>query len=237
MVTLLSPLQVCSTLQVYGDGSIQLLNPPVDRPTFWRVKHDIEMGSVWRRGLPEVHPLFANHHSEFQAWAQKVSFGLNPWFTPELWTKAYDYEYWMTNHQGFGDGTDPRANFITGENLTKELPRVEALVCGGSMIEGVRVGDWVKVKGLHFNTPVTLEYLKLHPQYWVRAVYAGGTGQPFRMLGDKYDGPAFIHPLIVNQDYDCFIQYYKLQEASRPDLPVSSVRGGCSSVPAGQGYL
>jgi hypothetical protein len=181
--------------------------------TRWRVLHDVEIGKIWRAGLPEVHPLYPNHHSPFQEWAQFGSYGLNPWFTRERWTDVYHYRYWIANNQGFGMDTDPRANFVLPKDITKELPRVEALVTGGSMIEGERNGDWVRVRGLHFNTPVTLEYLQANPQYWIRGVYAGGTGQPFRMLGDKYDGPAFIHPLIVNQDKgDLFIEAYKLQE-------------------------
>lgn len=187
---------------------------------FWRVKHDIEIGKIWRVGMPEVHPLYPNHHSPFQKWAQLVSYGLNPWFTKSRWRDAYHFKYWMTNNQGYGMDNDPRADFVNMRDVTEELPRVEALVCGGSMIEGERLGDWVKVKGLHYGTPVTLEYLQAHPQYHIRGVYAGGTGQPFRMLGDKYNGPAFIHPLIINSGKgDLHIEAYKLQEWTNPEPP------------------
>jgi len=172
--------------------------------------------------MPEVHPLYPNHHSPFQKWAQLASFGLNPWFssTKDRWTDMYHYRYAFANNQGFGIPNDPRANFVTGEDLTEELPRVEALVCGGSMIEGTRNGDWVKVKGLHYNNSVSLEYLQANPQFWIRGVYAGGTGQPFRMLGDKYTGPAFIHPLIVNDNKgDLLIEAYKLQRWLSPEPP------------------
>jgi hypothetical protein len=187
---------------------------------FWRVKHDIEIGKIWRAGLPEVHPLYPNHHSPFQEWAQLVSFGLNPWFTPKRWTDSYHWKFWMTNNQGFGMDNDPRANFVLGEDENEELPRVEALLSGGSMVEGTRNGDWIKIKGLHYNSPVTLDYLEANPQFWIRGVYASGTGQPFRMLGDKYSGPAFIHPLIVNDNKgDLFIEAYKLQRWLSPEPP------------------
>jgi hypothetical protein len=195
-------------------------------PRLWRVKHDAELPKgIWRIGMPEVHPLIDQHHSEFQKWAQLVSFGLNPWFASmkDRWTDMYHYRYAFANNQGYGMDGDPRVNFILGENLTKDLPRVEALLCGGSMIEGTRSGDWVTVKGLHYDTPVSLEYLQAHPQYWVRGVYAGGTGQPFRMLGDKYSGPAFIHPLIVNDAKGPLrIEAAKLQEwtADAPPDPL-----------------
>lgn len=193
----------------------------------WRVRHDAELPKgIWRVGMPEVHPLFPNHHSYFQKWAQLVSFGLNPWFAnmKDRWRNIYHYSYAYTNNQGYGMENDPRADFVNMRDILRELPKVEALVNGGSLIEGERLGDWVKVRTLDFNTPVTLEYLQANPQFWTRGVYAGGTGQPFRMLGDKYDGPAFIHPLIANHTKgDLFIQAYKLQEWTSP-LPPDPLR-------------
>lgn len=191
---------------------------PVVKNTTWRVYHDFEMAKLgikplWRPGMPEVHPLYPNHHSPFQEWAQRASYALNPFLTKELWSKVYDDGYWMTNDQGFFNDSDPRANYVTGTNLTKELPRVEALVCGGSMVEGERVGDWVKVNGLHFSDPVSTEYLKANPQFWIRGIFVGGTGAVFRMLGDKYQGQATIHPLIVNRDKgNLYIEANKLQK-------------------------
>lgn len=199
---------------------------PVPRKNIWRVLHDKEIAKLgikplWRPGMPEVHPLFPNHHSPFQAWAQLRSWELNSvWMDKYRWTDIYHHRYWITNDQGFGDENSPRANFILGKDTLKELPRVEALVCGGSLIEGERNGDWVRVKGLHFNTPVSAEFMKTHPQFWVRGVYAGGTGQPFRMLGDKYEGEAIIHPLIVNESKgDLFIQANKLQAWTSNETP------------------
>jgi hypothetical protein len=206
--------------------NINLINSQSGK-TFWRVRHDAELPKgIWRVGMPEVHPLFPNHHSPFQKWAQFVSFEMNPWFAllRDRWRDMYHWRYAFANNQGFGIPDDPRADFINNQNTTKELPRVEALVSGGSMIEGERNGDWVRVKGLHFNAPITFEFLMANPQFWTRGIYAGGTGQPFRMLGDKYDGPAFIHPLIVNKDKgDLHIEAYKLQQWTSP-LPPDPLR-------------
>jgi hypothetical protein len=197
--------------------------PPVTR---WRVLHDKEMGAIWRAGLPEVHPLYlstnpshSNHHSPFQQWAQLLSYKMNPTMTPDVWTKIYYHDYWISNDHGYGDSNDPRANYVTLRNLTAPLPKVEALTCGGSLLEGERLGDWVKVKGLHCNTPVTPDWLKLHPEYWTRGVYASATGQPYRMLGHKFEGGALIHPLIIDEQYDCYIQAYKLQEWTSVEVP------------------
>ena len=188
---------------------------------FWRVKHDKELPQgIWRAGLPSVHPILPNHHSPFQKWAQLVSFELNPWLDEELWTKFYHYRYAFTNDNGYGDDSDPRANFVTGEDTTAPLPRVEALVTGGSMIEGERLGDWVKVRGLHYNTPVTAEYLRAHPEFWVRGVYASAAGVPYKLLGHKYDGPPCVHPLIVNDAKgELHIEAWKLVEWTGAGVP------------------
>lgn len=187
-----------------------------DRPRMWRVRHDKELPrGIWRPGDPEVHSLFPRHHSEFQKWAQLVSFGMNPWFAnmKDRWRDMYHCRFAWANDQGYGLEGDPRADFVTPRDTDKELPRVAALLSGGMLVQGDRRGDWVVVKGLHYNTPVSLEYLKQHPEYWVRGVYAGGTGNVYRMLGDKYDGPPFIHPLIVNNDKgELVVEAWKLQE-------------------------
>lgn len=207
------------------DLQVTITYQPAPRKNMWRVLHDIEIAKrgvkpLWRPGMPEVHPLLPNHHSPFQAWAQFRSYTLNPWLTKERWTDCYHFGYWMTNNQGFGMENDPRANFVLGKDTLKDYPRVEALVCGGSMIEGEDLGDFVRVKGLHFNSPVSDEYLKANPQYWIRGVFVGNSGQTYRMLGDKYEGEAIIHPLIVNKDKgDLVIPRNKLQAWTSAYLP------------------
>jgi hypothetical protein len=214
--------KVVKQIIYYDDNTSVTLNKTNEK--FWRVKHDKEIPKgIWRRNLPEVHPLYVNHHSPFQKWAQLVSRGLNLFLTNELWTKVYKGDFWIANDQGFAMKNDPRANFVTGEDLTKDLPKVEALLCGGSLVKGIKNGDWTIVKGLHYDTPVSFDYVKAHPEFWIRGVYASGTGQPFRMLGDKYNGPAFIHPLIVNNNKgELRIESYKLQEwlSSEPPDPL-----------------
>jgi hypothetical protein len=218
--------QVVRQVIYYNDGTSATLNVGTASPLrFYRVKHDIEYRGVWRAGLPEVQRLIDQHHSPFQRWAQELSYGLNPWFKlrKDLWRKMYDYKYAWANNQGFRIPEDPRADFINMFDITKDLPRVEALLGGGSLCVGEKKGDWTIVKGLHFNAPVTLEYALAHPEYWVRGIAASGTGQPYRMLGDKYPGPAFIHPLIINKEKgDLRIESIKLQEwtSSTPPDPL-----------------
>ena len=195
--------RVVSQTIYYDDGTFTTLNVSSSSPyRFFRVKHDIEYRGVWRPGMPEVQRLLDQHHSPFQKWAQLVSYGLNPWFRDrkDLWRKIYDYRFAWANNQGYRIPDDPRADFVNNLDTSRELPRVEALLGGGSLCVGERKGDWTIVKGLHFDTPVSLEYAQGHPEYHTRGIAAGGTGQPYRMLGDKYNGPAFIQPLIINKE-------------------------------------
>lgn len=70
-----------------------------------------------------------------EAW-QRQSFGLNTMDKME-WTNLFSDTTAFTNNQGFGKRDDPRANFITGENLRAPLPKLEALLCGGAVVTGV----------------------------------------------------------------------------------------------------
>lgn len=192
----------------------------------WRVKHDIELGKLWRPGMPEVHPLFlapkttsGTHFSPFQEWAQRLSRAANALMTNEVWTMIYNNAYWMTNGQGYGVASDPRRNYILQKDLSYELPKVESLTCGGSLIEGTQYGDWVKVRGLNYSSPISLDYLMLNPQFWTRGIYVTSSGNVYRMLGDKVPGNALIHPLIVNTKYELWIQAYKLQEWTLTEIP------------------
>ena len=110
--------------------------PPADRPRLWRIKHDIELGALWRDNLPEVHPFFPNHHVPFLEVWQRLSRELNPLLTDEKWTAVYSFKRFATNNNGFGNPDDPRANYITGTHLDKADPRVEVLKCGGNLVTG-----------------------------------------------------------------------------------------------------
>lgn len=215
------------------EGTLKLLKleaviPAEPRPAgnYWRVKHDKENGEIWRAGLPEVHPLFiepkessGTHFSAFRKWAQLLSRDINSTFPMAIWEKIYWDNYWIANGQGYGIPTEPRANFVNNVRINEALPRVESLTTGGSFLKGERIGDWVKVEGLAFDVPVTVDFLKANPHFWTRAIYASATGQPFRMLGHKYNGPALIHPLIYNRQYGLYIQVNKLQAWRSSELP------------------
>jgi hypothetical protein len=191
------------------------------RPRIWRVRHDAEMSKgIWRPGMPEVHPTFDNHHSRFDRWAQLVSRGMNPWLDDDGWTDIYHHRYWITNDQGFGDEVSPRANYVLGKDLTSELPRVESLVSGGSLVESVDEDQtWVYLKALDWRNPVSLSWLQTKPQFWTRGIFCGGNGIPRRMLGHLYEGPPIIHPFIADTTRELRIEKHKLQLWTAVDPP------------------
>ena len=119
--------------------------PPLEYPPLWKVLHDLEMGKVRQvvldRGvpLPEVLPMAPNHYTPFTAALQRLSYAINPELTPDEWTALYTYQRFMTNHNGFGNQADPRANYIKGTNLSSPLPKQENLFCGGAIVTGTPI--------------------------------------------------------------------------------------------------
>lgn len=170
-----------------------------EMPQLWRVRHDIELGPLWRPRLPEVFPFFPNHFTPFpEAW-QRLSFAMNPHLTPERWTSVYSNARAFTNGNGYGDDTDPRANYITGENLTCALPKVECLTCGGALLAG-------RVEGINFVpetlngrlAPPSLEWLLARPWLYFHAVTVDQNGTP-RMFPQGDMKPVLI-PFIADRN-------------------------------------
>lgn len=217
------------------EGTVKLLrlervvySEPRPANTFWLVKQDIEMGPIWRPNLPQVHPLFVEprstvgtHYAPMQAWMQRLAVRANPDMPLNVLSHGYWTHEWITNEQGFDENHGGRANFIMNIDTNLDLPKCESLTSGGSLLEAISVGNgWHKVVGLHYNDPITFEFFQSHPQFWTRGTYVGRTGNVYRILGDKYQGEAMIHPLIANtRTFGLFIQSSKLKEWRSPEIP------------------
>ena len=221
-----------------GVLTVTVTYPEIRTATRWRVKHDLELGNtVWRPRLPEVHPFFPNHYSEFGRGWQVLAKSANPKVSAEKMTVVYWYRLWMTNKQGFGmDGKmgsngemnpyDPRANYFEGKDLGFPNIRVEALTTGGSLIEGEEMGDNVVVNSLHYKNVPPLEWFMQHPEFHTIAVTVDGRGTPRPFpQGLQPDGSnaTIIHPFVTNRDRypTLVIPKYKLQrwEHSYPPDP------------------
>jgi hypothetical protein len=111
----------------------------------WRCLHQEEGGLSNPDGQPVVRPSENAVPVLFTEAMQKLSFCLNefnPLFTANKWLSVYDYKAAFTNGNGFGDESDPRADYINRVNLTKPLPKLmKAIICGGMFIRGQVVGS------------------------------------------------------------------------------------------------
>lgn len=167
-------------------------------PQLWQVLHDVSLGPLWRPNLPEVHPLFPNHFCKFnEAWQRFTFEKLNSHLAPKEWTAVYSYQRFITNNQGFGMPGDPRANFVTGEHTDKELPKVEALICGGALLTGVAFSGKLAVQVLDWREPpASLEWLLKRPWLYFHAITVDQGGIP-RMFPQGHGKPILI-PLIAD---------------------------------------
>lgn len=126
----------------------------------WRVLHKAEGGyQATPQDMPEVIPPVDQVGLPMTREIQQMSFDLmkhfNSAITPKLWTAVHYGHVAFTNHQGFGDhpkGGGPRANYITGDDLDKELPKYDKMgrICGGMFVRGVEIGNMLVCQpGIH----------------------------------------------------------------------------------------
>jgi hypothetical protein len=202
-------------INIFGKETL----PPTQDRAFFRVLHDVEMGPVWRKRLPEVHPLFDSHFTPFtEAW-QRLSYRMNT-LTKDKWTALYGYQRAFTNNNGFRNPDDPRRNYITGEDLREGLPKVEALVCGGALLTGSVSGSNLVVETLNGRgIPPVLEKLMDSPWLYFHAVTVDGDGTPRRF--PQADGRPVLIPLIADRNrYPVVtIPLSKLQRWNSAELP------------------
>lgn len=206
-----------------SDGSERLimlkvwkLPPEVIAPQLYRVRHDIELPrGLWRPNMPEVHPIFPNHHSEFDRPWQLLSKAMNPRIDNNRWTACYTFQRYLTNNQGFGMSNDPRANHVLGKNLRCDNPRVEALTTGGSFHSGVENGKDLILDTLDVHDVPTLDWIMARPWFWVYAVTVDGNGTPRRFpqgLQPSGEVVPIIHPLFTDR-----------RKYPKPTIPLSKL--------------
>lgn len=128
------------------------------RPQLWRVKHDWELGELWRENVPEVFRMFPLHGIPLNREWQLYSYALNPGMSPQKWRVLYDYRRAFTNH---GAGYDyparqeEKQDWVNRRDLrASDLPRFDQpRVCGGAIVAGVREADVVWIDTLNVNNP------------------------------------------------------------------------------------
>ena len=194
---------------------------PVPRYQLYRVKHDDEVqnaelrinGILFKRGpkrfgMPEVYNLEPTHATTLTPRIQYLSYRLFRQGAPSLdeklaqsrWTSLMHYKRAFTNGQGFGNSNDPRANYITGENIEAQLPKFpKTLICGGATITGTIEGSLLKVYTLPPEVP-TLE--ELTPWSYFHAVNSTSvriTRFPQGTVAEKGIYEPVLMPLIASK--------------------------------------
>ena len=138
------------TLIVQGkqvlSGTLEAEAPP-PATKYYRVIHEWENPESRRRtAVPEVYWTDATGFVFNQA-MQELSYQLFRWGAPSLpedlaktrWTSLYNTDKAFTNFVGFDD-ENPRANYITGEDLNYPDPEWDKhRICGGAALQGDRI--------------------------------------------------------------------------------------------------
>lgn len=142
---------------VYTPSTIQPV--PTDKQLY-RVKHDFEYPNTVRGTAPtvEVYRLAPFYSTVLTKEWQFFCFDLIKQMVPdwpfELQAQKFRGVYAnstaFTNGQGFDadPGETPHANYITGEDLEFEDPKIFTLICGGNVLAGTEVGSYLRVETL-----------------------------------------------------------------------------------------
>ena len=148
------------TIETFSNGTIRLLTDP----QLYRVKHDFEIDGVWRQA-PETQPLQEKNFTQMSKGIQELCFRLlqeeNQGRFPDaelrsIYTGLYSYNKCFTNQKGYNKDTDPRRNYIEGEDLSAPLPQIESLVTGGNVIAGREDGAYLWVFTIDPNGDLSL---------------------------------------------------------------------------------
>jgi len=144
----------------------------VKYPPLWKVKHDIERGELWRKGVPEVFPLNPDHRTYMREDIQILMWELFRAGAPrqpldrakKMWRQLYDYRRAFSNKAvGFDGSGEPLADFINKWNLEAGLPAFDKpRTCGGASVTGTVIGDYLEVETINADEPMppTSEILK-----------------------------------------------------------------------------
>lgn len=191
--------------------------PPPDRPRLWRVKHDAELGALWRWNVPEVFRLSPSHAIPIDRAWQEFTFALNqPGMTGDKWrslyahnrafsNKAAGYDYPGTVKQDWVNMRDTTA----ADTLKFDQPRI----CGGALVTGRVDGALLWLDYLDANNPPpAARDVKPWHKFAATTVTGSGVGR-FPQRG----GLDVWVPLIARQPV--YLPLNNLQEWTAAELP------------------
>ena len=193
----------------------------------WRVLHKVEGGwPATPAGLPEVMPPLnykpLKMTRSIQLLSYDIMWNMNPTISINNWTAVHDHDRAFTNGQGFGDSSDPRVNYLTGENLFAEEPKYDKAqrVCGGSFIRGDAVGDKLICRpGIHGIDPNNLPTMQevIERNWFIYAVSTGANDESAISHFPQGHGLPVVIPFIFENDIEFELKYFQRWEGD--ELP------------------
>jgi len=157
--------------------------PPPSNLTGFIVMHDKDMGAIWRSNVPEVYHFDQIGATKLTPIWQKLIYDMNKsrGMTPKSYTTNLGTRTAWANGSGFLDPNSPRANYITGEDLSYQDPRLDKCrICGGANLHGTLSGDVLTVETLDGSqNPPSLDWILERPWLYFRAWIVQSDGSVF----------------------------------------------------------
>jgi len=205
---------------------------PVEAPalvTGYRCKHKNEPGAPDNPtdGMPEVRPSNWGNGIDFGYRLQQLSWELMQWgnstITPKQWRAVYKHDVAFTNYQGFDKPGDPRADFINGQDVGAELPKLmKVTICGGSLYQGL-ISDSIftlvpGVHGIDATKPIPDMSTVVNNGWYFSAV----TWHSGNKIADfpQGNGGRVLIPLVLSVPVSYPLAWFQKWEADAPPDPL-----------------
>jgi len=197
-----------TTLELEFKYGIQPEIPPeIELPNnLYRIKHDIEIGDLWRKNVPEVFVMNPQGKVKLTKEWQQLLWDLFIWGAPNVGIDDYGKHKWreylgchraFDNNNGFDckktPSHGPFADFISNQNSSSPLPAFDKpRLCGGATVRAtLKDGKyWIDT----LTKPIPIEQLKKEPWHYFHAttVHEDGTIGMF----PQGDGNPVLVPII-----------------------------------------
>lgn len=151
---------------------------PAEKYTGWYLKYT----DVNPSGMPAVQPAQRNVNGLWSKYISPVKMTetiqnilwdvlkhYNPSVTVKKYGDFYQYDRWACNNNGFNDPDDPRKNFISGEDLAAEYPKLmDGIIMRGQLYQGNTT--WTFVQFLSDSVELAKDLYKNHDVFSVMGV-------------------------------------------------------------------
>lgn len=190
--------------------------PPTGTPQLWKVKHDAEMGDLWRTNVPEVFRLEPLHAIPLNREWQLFIKDLNPTMEPKKWRVLLGYRTAFTNNASGYDrlGDPPKQDWVNRRDTNaRHLPSFDQpRICGGAIVTGRVEGDRLWLEYLDASkSPPSVASVKL----WQKFCATNVTGKGISRFPQGGGADVWI-PLIARQPISIALSKLERLDMSKP---------------------